>query len=154
SAPIERAFPWRELRSVSRRQGTRKPPIYSVHRWWARRPPELYRAILELLKEKNGARPSDPLAGKVVLDPFMGGGTTLVEAQALGAEVIGFDTEALACRITALELASATSAQVWEQIEAKIRAVERRLRDYYGTSRGGWETLHLFWVDVVDCESC
>src|SRR5206468_12835735 len=94
SAPIERAFPWRELRSVSRRQGTRKPPIYSVHRWWARRPPELYRAILELLKEKNGARPSDPLAGKGVLDPFMGGGTTQVEAQALGAERSGFDTDA------------------------------------------------------------
>lgn len=153
TVPIERRLPWRELRAVSRRQGTRKPPIYSVHRWWARRPPELYRAILTHLVPPNAHGSGRILAGKVVLDPFMGGGTTLVEAQALGADVVGFDTEALACRITALELSSAPPVEVWEEIERALQAVERRLRPYYGASRG-WETLHLFWVDVVVCGRC
>src|SRR5437763_1935878 len=110
-APVERGFPWRELRNVSRRQGTRKPAIYSVHRWWARRPPQLYRTLLQSLAPANGSPANLPLSGKRVLDPFMGGGTTLVEAQRLGAHVVGFDTEELACRITALELSRAPAAK-------------------------------------------
>lgn len=149
---IERSFPWRDLRVVSRRQGTRKPPIYSVHRWWARRPPELYRTILTHLVDGT-EDDAAVLAGRTVLDPFMGGGTTLVEAQALGAKVIGFDTEALACRITDVELRTPPSAKVWKEIEAKVQHVERGLRQYYGAN-SMWETLHLFWVDVVDCQLC
>ena len=153
TAPIERRFPWRELRAISRRQGSFKPAIYSVHRWWARRPPELYRTILTHLRNSPGHGGSQILKGKVVLDPFMGGGTTLVEAQALGAEVVGFDTEALACRITDLELSSAPRAQVWVEIEQAIRIIERKLRRYYGKC-SNWEVLHLFWVDVVECGGC
>lgn len=151
-APIERHFPWRELREVSRRQGTRKPPIYSVHRWWARRPPELYRAILRHLAA-NGSDDARPLAGQVILDPFMGGGTTLVEAQRLGADVIGFDTEDLACRVTALELGRAPDPGVWEEIEKVFGTVEAKLRPCYGRA-GAWEVLHYFWVDRVQCGRC
>lgn len=153
STPVERGFPWRKLREVSRRQGTRKPAIYSVHRWWARRPPELYRALLQSLVPANGSQTNQPLTGKRVLDPFMGGGTTLVEAQRLGADVIGFDTEELACRITALELSRAPALDVWEEIDKALREVERRLRTLY-VRRGAWEVLHYFWVDRVACGAC
>ncbi|MBI4220656.1 MAG: hypothetical protein HY682_10960, partial [Chloroflexi bacterium] len=113
---------------------------------------ELYRAILRHLVplQSNDRR---PLEGKIVLDPFMGGGTTLVEAQALGAVTVGFDTEALACRITALELAEPPPVDVWDEIDAVLNKVESRLRRYY-VRNGPWEVLHYFWVDVVDCRSC
>lgn len=153
TVPLELSFPWQKLRSISRRQGTRKPAIYSVHRWWARRPPELYRTILRSLVQTNGPSNDHPLRGARVLDPFMGGGTTLVEAQALGAEVIGFDTEELACRITALELASPPSTHVWDEIDNALHQIERRLRKFY-IRRHGWEVLHYFWVDSVVCGSC
>src|SRR5215469_11401276 len=83
----------------------------------------------------------------------MGGGTTLVEAQGLGARVIGFDTESLACRITALELSKKPKQSVWDEITKVLEGVETRLRKYYGQS-GDWEVLHLFWVDTEVCQSC
>ncbi len=153
TVPLELSFPWQKLRSISRRQGTRKPAIYSVHRWWARRPPELYRTILRSLVHTNGSYHDQPLRGSRVLDPFMGGGTTLVEAQRLGAEVIGFDTQELACRITALELSSPPSTHVWDEIDNALRPIERRLRQFY-VRRHDWEVLHYFWVDSVTCRSC
>ncbi len=151
--PIEYAFPWRQLRDVSRRQGTRRPVIYSIHRWWARRPPALFRSILSHLVDGKVTSGTQPLAGKTVLDPFMGGGTSLVEAQSLGAEVVGFDVEQLACRITALELADRPPDAVWKEIEASLAPLEKQMRPYY-PSWGSWEVLHYFWVDAVICRSC
>ena len=81
-------------------------PVYSLHKWWARRPGALFRSII--LRASNPDHPlflkthgalsqeshyfqSHHLENIVILDPFMGGGTTLVEANRLGAKVIGCD---------------------------------------------------------------
>ena len=44
------------------------------------------------------------LDGAVVLDPFVGGGTSLVEAERCGARVIGYDIDPVATFITRFEL--------------------------------------------------
>lgn len=46
--------------------------------------------------------------GQVVLDPFLGGGTTAVAALALGASVIGFDIDPAAVEITRQRIAEVT----------------------------------------------
>ena len=82
-------------------------PVYSLHKWWARRPGALFRSIILLatnsnkelfLTTANGSISKlgeyfrdHTLENSVILDPFMGGGTTLVEANRLGAKVIGCD---------------------------------------------------------------
>jgi hypothetical protein len=84
-------------------------PIYSLHKWWARRPGSLFRAIILLatqpdlrdrllrlnpLGDLDVHAPyfaSHDLSQWVILDPFMGGGTTLIEANRMGAKVIGCD---------------------------------------------------------------
>ena len=82
-------------------------PVYSLHKWWARRPGALFRSIILLATNSNkelflttangsisklGEYFKDhSLENSVILDPFMGGGTTLVEANRLGAKVIGCD---------------------------------------------------------------
>jgi hypothetical protein len=84
-------------------------PIYSLHKWWARRPGTLFRAIILLatqpdlrdrllrlnpLGDLDVHAPyfaSHDLSQWVILDPFMGGGTTLIEANRMGAKVIGCD---------------------------------------------------------------
>ena len=59
--------------------------------WFARRPGTLFRALL--LSELGGERVEQTFfrahhfADKHILDPFMGGGTTVVEANRLGCAV-------------------------------------------------------------------
>lgn len=57
-------------------------PIIAVHKWFARRPGTLFRALL--------------LSGIHVADPFMGGGTPLLEANRLGCDVTGYDINPMA----------------------------------------------------------
>jgi len=87
-------------------------PVYSLHKWWARRPGALFRSIILLATRGNRDEKSFALFERtrdgslsaeseyfkahrledvVILDPFMGGGTTLVEANRMGAKVIGCD---------------------------------------------------------------
>ncbi|QTA86710.1 DNA methyltransferase [Desulfonema magnum] len=82
-------------------------PVYSLHKWWARRPGALFRSVIllatnsaDMLFITNGGSLS-PYSHYfkshnlediiIILDPFMGGGTTLAEANRLGAKVIGCD---------------------------------------------------------------
>src|SRR2546421_5069354 len=70
-------------------------PVIGIHKWFARRPGTLFRSLL--LAEFNGTeapatsffRPHR-LRG-VIADPFMGGGTPLMEANRLGFHVVGSD---------------------------------------------------------------
>lgn len=71
-----------------------RPNTY-LHKWWARRCGTTFRLILK----QFAATPAQNfyhaggLEGKIVLDPMMGGGTTLHEAIRMGANVIGVDID-------------------------------------------------------------
>ena len=86
-----------------------RPNTY-LHKWWARRCGTTFRAILKHLVRDESRRPyytSGGLEGQIVLDPMMGGGTTLHEAIRLGANVIGADIDpipVLQARATLTEL--------------------------------------------------
>ena len=76
-------------------------PIIGVHKWFARRPGTLFRALL--LAEFATDRPlasnffqGHDLGGLLVGDPFMGGGMPLLEANRLGCHVVGADINPLA----------------------------------------------------------
>jgi putative DNA methylase len=161
STLLEEGFPWQELRDKARREGTHRPAIYTLHRWWARRSPSLFRSVLsaavlspeqrdQLALESNG---SQSLQGLSVLDPFVGGGTSLVEASRLGASVIGYDVEELACRISGAELAAPGAKVDWTLIDGAVADVKAALQKYY-PSDGDWLVLHYFWVDHVTCPHC
>ena len=47
------------------------------------------------------------LRGLTVLDPFVGGGTSVVEASRLGAKTMAVDVDPVACFVTNLELKAA-----------------------------------------------
>ena len=75
-------------------------PLIGIHKWFARRPGTLFRNLL--LAEFNGSEPltsaywrAHELRG-VIADPFMGGGTTVFEANRLGLSVIGTDINPMA----------------------------------------------------------
>lgn len=78
-----------------------------------------------------------------VLDPFMGGGTTLVEGSRLGFQVAGVDLNPVAWFIVKNELACTDPAEVkafFDQIEAEVKP---QIQPFYvtdgvGRKRGRW----------------
>ena len=75
-------------------------PIIAAHKWFARRPGTLFRALLLSEFRESTLRDiyfeTNTLAGIRVADPFMGGGTPLLEANRLGCDVIGYDINPMA----------------------------------------------------------
>jgi putative DNA methylase len=72
-----------------------RPNTY-LHKWWARRCGSTFRNILKCLTDDEASRDyysPGGLEGKIILDPMMGGGTTLHEAIRMGANVIGVDLD-------------------------------------------------------------
>jgi len=74
-------------------------PIIGVHKWFARRPGTLFRNLL-FAEFVDG--PTDELYWTdhhltgTIADPFMGGGTPLIEANRLGFDVVGADVNPMA----------------------------------------------------------
>src|SRR2546427_3225157 len=98
---IEVGFPIVEINRLAVPERNAFKPVYQMHKWFARRASCVFRAILLGSSKPSG---TDVMAefyrdhlddvdtkGKVVLDPFMGGGTTVVEALRLGYRVVGID---------------------------------------------------------------
>ncbi|MEM2905546.1 MAG: DNA methyltransferase [Candidatus Bathyarchaeia archaeon] len=65
-----------------------------MHRYFARRPHNVFRRLVEYYTEPYG----------LVLDPFCGGGVTVVEALRLGRRVVGVDLDPMAVFITRMEV--------------------------------------------------
>jgi len=152
-------------------------PIYSVHKWWARRPGALFRSLILLaarpsLKDtllqaivdtlpdsRSPYFQSHDLSDVVILDPFMGGGTTLVEANRLGVKVIGCDINPVAfwtvketLKPISLERLDAYFHQLESSAGATIRDLYRTKCLTCGEEHG--EILYAFWVRSVHCPAC
>ena len=99
SVAIDEFFPEKFANELSRWEAFNKhlfrPNTY-LHKWWARRCSSTFRLILKQFVpsiERRDYYAPGGLEGKVLLDPMMGGGTTLHEAIRLGANVIGGDID-------------------------------------------------------------
>lgn len=123
---IEVGFPIVEINRLAEPERNSFKPIYQMHKWFARRASCVFRAILlgalkpaykedgtsvDLMEEFYKDHSKDPdTTGKVVLDPFMGGGTTVVEALRLGCKVVGIDLNPVAWFIAKTEMEPEGSA--------------------------------------------
>ena len=97
--PIDTDFPVQSADLLARLESYNKHhyrPNSYLHKWWARRCGSTFRYILKGLVADPARRDyytAGGLEGMVILDPMMGGGTTLHEAIRLGANVIGADLD-------------------------------------------------------------
>jgi adenine-specific DNA methylase len=153
------SLPVRELAGLAVREGRRPKPVYGTHKWFARRLGTAFRGLLIGASLPDGANFWDAfengvnLAGLTMLDPFVGGGTSVIEAQRLGMTCIGVDVDAVAVSITSFQsrLAElpdlgAALAELRQEIGAVVAPYHRR--------PDGREVLHHFWVQVVPCAAC
>lgn len=151
-------------------------PIYSIHKWWARRPGSLFRSILLLAAYPEMDEPlldsdlagnlsprslyfrSHDLSHMVILDPFMGGGTTLVEANRMGAKVIGCDINPVAYWIVRESLKPVELGGLRRYFEQLEKTVGERIKGLYRTRcvhcQQPADTLYAFWIRTIPCKHC
>jgi len=92
-----------------------------------------------------------------VLDPFMGGGTSIVEASKCGARSIGVDIDPVAWFVTKKEIEPCALEEIHEALTDLEQSVGTEIRSYYRTRTAHGQTvpvIYNFWVDVVTCPDC
>ncbi|WP_435101188.1 DUF1156 domain-containing protein [Halarchaeum sp. P4] len=97
---------------------------------------------------------------KRVLDPFMGAGTTLLEAVRFGAAATGVDLNPVAWFITKKALEASTTSR--EALEAAFEQVDEAVADELGAQYRTAcpnedheaDITYAFWVRELDCVSC
>lgn len=160
---VEAWFPYVEVSRLVAADRRSKDPVYGVHKWFARRPPTLVRALLLASHMVAGtppqsfwerhATPGRWLADAIVYDPFMGGGTSLVESARMGASVVGRDVDPIAVSVVGSELNGPV-----DEFMSEAEALFERLRETVGPSfagpDAGWIPLHWFWLSRPTCSQC
>ncbi|MBF0154242.1 MAG: DUF1156 domain-containing protein [Magnetococcales bacterium] len=138
-------------------------PIIAVHKWFARRPGTLFRG---LLLAEFGDRPlaktffrANDFSGKTVADPFMGGGTPLIEANRVGCDVIGCDINPMSFWIVREEIEHLDLAAYRIAADGLMADLEREVGGLYNTDcplygERDVPVKYFLWVKVLDCERC
>jgi putative DNA methylase len=156
-------IPVAELARLAEREGRRPSPIYQAHKWFARRFSSAFRALLVAARLPAAGDfwqayyEGVDYCGLTVLDPFVGGGTSVVEASLLGADTVGIDVDAVACAITNFEIRAADIPDLGGDLRRLQDGVGERLSRYYKTKNAkgdAQDVLHFFWVQEVGCREC
>lgn len=122
--------------------------IYKIHKYFARRPHNQFRAVIEHYVPEGG----------VVLDCFAGGGVTLVEGLTSGRRVISMDVNPLASLVQ--------QGQVLEVAASRINEITSEIAEMASDEIGTWfeticrhcnEATPYRWIErayIIDCPSC
>jgi len=164
---IETDFPYSEVSDLARRERRNPRPYQLIHPWPGRRPGILFKAlILASLLPENAVesfwellrlrRRENVAKGKVFLDPFMGSGTSLVEALSLGMRAVGVDVNTVAWFIARETLRNVDLAALKTAVRRVVREVGPLAKSLYSTENGKrltWAKV-FYWVKTIRCENC
>ncbi|RWA78214.1 DUF1156 domain-containing protein [Mesorhizobium sp.] len=138
-------------------------PIIAVHKWFARRPGTLFRALLlsEFLDERLDATyfEGHDFAGKKVADPFMGGGTPLIEANRIGCDVLGLDINPMAAWIVSEEIEHLDHDVYRTTADRLVKSLDEDVGELYRTDCPVFGDLdvpvkYFMWVKTIPCDAC
>ncbi len=124
-------------------------PVYRMHRYFARRPYNVFNHLIDTFSN----------VGEIILDPFCGGGTTVVEGLRLKRKVIGVDLNPLAIFITkneAIDLDFQILHDIFRQLEENLAG---NITSLYQTNCRicDSETAYFNWVawaNTFKCPNC
>ena len=159
---LECDFPIVEISQISEQESWRKEinrPIYHIHKWWATRLGSVFRGIILAALSRPGVNiweqfyETHNLVKKVVLDPFMGSGTTLGEAVKLGAKAVGSDINPVSTFLVRQAFTRVPEEQLRTAFETLEKNIATEIRHYYQTHDPGSDkmipVLYFFWVKIV-----
>ena len=147
-------------------------PVYVMHKWWARRLGSVFRTILLYslagndLEGWNG-KPSSlwefyskdvNLNGKIILDPMMGGGTTVIEALKLGCKVIAGDLNPVSWFLVKKQVEDIDPELIAHRLKKLDDELGPELRQHYRTicpeCEETAEAIYYFYHKVSSCSKC
>jgi len=164
--PIEKHFDIPFISSLALREKQIQQnyrPIIAVHKWFARRPGTLFRG---LILSEFGDRPlkeaffsANDLKGVTIADPFMGGGTPLIEANRMGCDVLGYDINPMAWWIVNREIEHLDLVAYRKSATELMAALEDQVGSFYRTNclKCGSAEAHVkyfLWVKQHQCHHC
>jgi putative DNA methylase len=138
-------------------------PVIAVHKWFARRPGTLFRALLlsEFVQSPliESFFRSNNLKGIRVADPFMGGGTPLIEANRVGCDIIGYDINPMAYWIVRQEIENLDVEDYKKAASDLVFRLDNEIGSLYRTKclECGSESAqvkYFLWVKVQSCRFC
>lgn len=159
---LEDDFPIAEVSQVAEQESWRKEinrPIYHIHKWWATRLGSVFRAIILAALSRPGADiwkgfyARHQLSEKIVLDPFMGSGTTLGEAVKLGAKAVGCDINPVSTFLVRQAFTRVPESHLRTAFCRLEQQVAPEIRRYYQTRDPQTgeviPVLYYFWVKTI-----
>jgi putative DNA methylase len=139
-------------------------PVIAVHKWFARRPGTLFRGLL--LSEFQNDIPlrdsfyqSNNFSGCHIADPFMGGGTPVLEANRTGCDITGFDINPMAYWVVKQEIEHLDLA-AYTEAAADLRAsLEAEIGHFYRTrcllcGSEAADVKYFLWIKYINCKTC
>lgn len=137
-------------------------PLIAIHKWFARRPGTLFRGILlsEFCEEplRKSFFSSNQLSKLRIADPFMGGGTPVVEANRLGIDIEGWDVNPMAYWIVRQSLSSLDLRRYKQRVQEISVELQERLGALYRTTCPTClhlaEVKYFIWVKQATCRNC
>jgi adenine-specific DNA methylase len=138
-------------------------PVIAVHKWFARRPGTLFRALLlsEFVQSplRESFFRSNNLKGIRVADPFMGGGTPLIEANRVGCDTVGYDINPMAYWIVRQEIENLDVEAYREAASDLVLRLNDKIGRLYRTKcvecgSDNAQVKYFLWVKVQSCRHC
>lgn len=174
---IESKLPIEFISDLSKKEANSRKAIYGIHKWFARKTDAIYRSLLISLEtdEKDVSEFNkifyednpDLLKGKIILDPFCGGGTTVINALRLGAKAIGNDLNPMAWFIVKNELQVPGNSEyinklLNEEYHRLEAGIGREIKEAYTTviydkescKNIAAEIMYTFWIKKCACPHC
>ena len=159
---LECGFPAAEISKTAEYESWRKEvnrPIYHIHKWWATRLGTVFRAIALAALSKpekdiwNDFYEYHDFKGKIILDPFMGSGTTLGEALKIGASAIGCDINPVSSYLVKQAFTHVSEEALRATYNKIENNVSKIIKKYYTTicpnTNEEMESLYYFWVKIA-----
>ncbi|MHA1992904.1 MAG: DNA methyltransferase [Candidatus Hodarchaeales archaeon] len=162
---IETTFPIIEISQLAIPERSSYKPIYQMSKWFARRSSSIFRAILlscildpsdDIMKEFYEVK--DNFNNITILDPFMGGGTTIIEALRLGMNCIGVDINPVAWFITKTESVMVDTEELNLLITKCEGDLKNHIKKWYKTfcpeCKNNADIIYTHWVKSLPCPTC
>ncbi len=158
-------FPFDKIYETSRKEASRKKPIFFIHKYFARRTTCNFRLmLLSMLSDKNDnvwdnfytqcKLKDDDIK---ILDPFMGGGTTIYESLRLNAKVIGNDLQPISKMVTLAEILPIDKKSFNNDLKKLEETAGKFIKKYYKTEcpicHNKADMMYNFHTKVLNIEN-